>query len=328
LGALPCMTELRHRFVDAKNLRMHLVEAGPEKGPVVLLCHGFPESWYSWRHQLTALAAAGYRVVAPDMRGYGQTEAPADVLAYTQLHHVGDMVGVLDALGVDKAVIVGHDWGAPVAWSAAQWRPDRFHAVAALSVPWMPRGPVRQTQALAQAVGDQWFYFLYFQQPGKAEAELDPNARTFLRGFFYSLSGNPPFQVLRGLAGGPKDGTMLEHLLQPEQLPSWLSEEDLGFYVAEFERTGFRGGLNWYRCADANWELSRAWEDKRIEQPALFIAGDREPVLSMQPGLMEAMAHGVPGLRKTVTLPGCGHWTQQERPAEVNAALLEFLAGL
>ncbi|HYO67210.1 MAG TPA: alpha/beta hydrolase [Archangium sp.] len=322
------MTELRHRFVDAKNLRMHLVEAGPEKGPTVLLCHGFPESWYSWRHQLTALAAAGYRVVAPDMRGYGQTEARADVHAYPVLHHEGDMVGVLDALGVEKAVVVGHDWGSPVAWNAALWRPERFHAVAVLGVPWMPRTPVPMTQLLAQAVGDQWFYFLYFQQPGKAEAELDTNVRTFLRGFFYSLSGNPPYQPLRGLAGGPKNGTMLEHLLQPEVLPPWLTEQDLDFYTAEFQRTGFRGGLNWYRCADVTWELSRAWDDRRIEQPVLFIAGEREPVLAMQPGAAEAMAQTVPGLRRTLTLPGCGHWTQQERPAEVNAALLDFLAGL
>ncbi|HEX8433450.1 alpha/beta hydrolase, partial [Archangium sp.] len=180
----------------------------------------------------------------------------------------------------------------------------------------------------AQAVGDQWFYFLYFQQPGKAEAELEANVRTFLRGFFYSLSGNPPYQPLRGLAGGPKSGTMLEHLLQPEVLPSWLTEEDLDFYTAEFQRTGFRGGLNWYRCADATWELSRAWDDRRIEQPALFIAGEREPVLVMQPGSVEAMERSMPGLRRTLMLPGCGHWTQQERPAEVNAALLEFLAGL
>jgi pimeloyl-ACP methyl ester carboxylesterase len=238
------------------------------------------------------------------------------------------MVGVLDALGVDKAVVVGHDWGSPVAWNAALWRPERFHAVAVLGVPWTPRAPVPLTQALAQAVGDQWFYFLYFQQPGKAEAELEANVRTFLRGFFYSLSGNPPYQPLRGLAGGPKSGTMLEHLLQPEVLPSWLTEEDLDFYTAEFQRTGFRGGLNWYRCADATWELSRAWDDRRIEQPALFIAGEREPVLVMQPGSVEAMERSMPGLRRTLMLPGCGHWTQQERPAEVNAALLEFLAGL
>jgi pimeloyl-ACP methyl ester carboxylesterase len=313
------------RQIETNGLSMRIAEEGPADGPVVLLCHGFPESWYSWRHQLPALAEAGYRAVAPDMRGYGGTDAPADPHAYSAVHHLGDMVGLLDALGVGEAAIVGHDWGSPVAWTCAQLRPDRFRAVASLAVPWAPRSENRPTSAMKALFADTWFYFLYFQEPGRAEGELDPNVEPFLRGFLYSISGDPPPQVLRGLAGGPVTGTMLEHLEQPDVLPWWLTAEDLGHYVAEFSRTGFRGGLSWYRSVDTTWELTRGFADLRIEQPALFVAGDREPVLAMMPGAAEAMGETVPGLRDVVMLPGCGHWTQQERPAEVNGALLAFL---
>ena len=238
------------------------------------------------------------------------------------------MVGLLDALGAPTATIVGHDWGAPVAWNAAVLRPDRFTAVAGLSVPWSPRAPMAPTRMMRMLFGDQWFYFLYFQEPGRAEVELDANVERFLRAFLYSLSGDAPLERLASMVGGPKTGTMLEHLIVPEVLPAWLSEQDLAFYAGEFGRTGFRGGLNWYRCADASWELTAAWSDVRIRQPALFIAGDRDGVVAMMPGAVDAMRDSMPGLRRAVMLPGCGHWTQQERPAEVNEALLEFLGGL
>ncbi len=264
------MSELRHRTLPTNGIEMHVVEAGPEGGPVVLLCHGFPESWYSWRHQLPALAAAGFRAVAPDMRGYGGTDKPEDIRAYTQLHHVGDMVGLLDALGAEAATIVGHDWGAPIAWMSALLRPDRFPAVAALSVPWSPRGPMPPTGMMRLLFGEQWFYFLYFQEPGRAEEELDPNAATFLRRFLYSLSGDAPREKLESISGGPRTGRMLEHLVEPERLPAWLSEDDLAFYVREFERTGFRGGLNWYRCADLSWELTAAWSDAQHSSAGAF----------------------------------------------------------
>jgi pimeloyl-ACP methyl ester carboxylesterase len=317
------LTGVRHQIVDANGIRVHLAEMGPEDGPVVLLCHGFPESWYSWRHQLKALGDAGYRAVAPDMRGYGQTDAPADGRAYTQLHHVGDMVGVLDAIGAAQAVIVGHDWGAPVAWNGALLRPDRFRAVAAFSVPWAPRASVAPTRGMKAHFGDRWFYFLYFQEPGKAEAELEGNIPSFMRGILHTASGEASPNVLDRFIGGPKTGKLLEHLAQPEELPSWLLEEDLAYYVAEFERTGLRGPLSWYRCADLSWELLGAFDGRRIEQPALFVGGDRDltPLEAI-----EAMAQTVPGLRRKLVLPRCGHWTQQERPAEVNEALLGFLA--
>lgn len=322
------MSAIRHREVDANGLRFHVAESGPADGPLVILCHGFPESWYSWRHQLPALGAAGWRAVAPDMRGYGGSARPADPRAYTILHLVGDVVGLADAMDAPQAVIVGHDWGAPVAWNAALLRPDRFRAVAALSVPWSPRTPVPPTTLMKALFGDSWFYFLYFQEPGKAEAELDPQAARFLRAFLHTLSGDPPPESLLGLVGGPKTGVMLEHLLEPSGFPAWLTADDLAVYTAEFEHTGFSGGLNWYRCADLNWELTAAWADARVRQPALFVAGERDGVVAMSAGAVEAMRETVPGLRRSLLLPGCGHWTQQERPREVNEALLEFLAGL
>jgi len=322
------MGDLRHRTISTNGITMQFAEAGPDEGTLVLLCHGFPESWYSWRHQLPALADAGYHAVAPDMRGYGGTDAPDDSRAYTQLHHVADMVGILDALEASTAVIVGHDWGGPVAWNAALWRPDRFPAVAVLSVPWTPRSTHPPVEAMRFRFAGQWFYFVYFQAPGVAEAELDPRAREFLAAFLYTISGDAPREALAGLVG-PDDGSgILSHLQTPDALPPWLTGADLDVYASAFERTGFRGGLSWYRCADLTWELTAAFADRRIEQPALFIAGDRDPVLAMMPGGLEAMAENVPGLRKAVVLPGCGHWTQQERPDDVNRELLAFLSSL
>lgn len=306
---------------------MHVAESGPEDGPVVVLCHGFPESWYSWRHQLGPLADAGYLAVAPDMRGYGGTDAPEDPRVYSTLHHVGDLVGLLDDLGADRAVVVGHDWGAPVAWLAAQVRPDRFRAVAALSVPFSRRGVLPPVAGLQAALGDAWFYFTYFQEPGVAEAELDGDVEAFLRGFLYTISADAPGEALRGMLGGEGDG-ILGRLQQPDDLPAWLGAEDLAHYVETFERTGFRGGLQWYRCADLGWELTRAWADARVHQPALFVAGARDPVLAMNPGAVDALADHVPGLTRSVLLDDCGHWTQQEQPAAVNDALLSFLADL
>ncbi len=320
--------DLRTHRIETNGIHLHVVESGPADGPAVLCCHGFPESWYSWRHQLRALGDAGYRVLAPDMRGYGRSAKPADPLAYTQLHHTGDLVGVLDALGIDQAVIVGHDWGGPAAWTAAQLRPDRFRAIAALGVPFLGGGDVAPTVGMRAAFGDTWFYFLHFQEPGRAEAELDANVETFLRGFFHSLSGDSPRHPFEALGGGPRPSTVMEHLAQPTSAPSWMTDDDLAFYVGEFERTGFRGGLSWYRSADATFAAMGAFDGVQVEQPALFVYGELEPVLAMSPGALEAMPDAVPNLRPPVMLPGCGHWTQQERPDEVNAALLDFLSSL
>ncbi|MBI1733650.1 MAG: alpha/beta hydrolase [Candidatus Rokubacteria bacterium] len=314
-----------HRTVETNGIRMHIAEQGA--GPLVVLCHGFPESWYSWRHQLGALARAGYRAVAPDMRGYGGTDAPAEIERYTQLHHVGDMVGLLDALGEPHAVIVGHDWGAPVAWNAALLRPDRFRAVAALSVPFAPRGSVPPTRALRAAYGDRFMYMLYFQSPGVAEAELDRDPRTTLRRMLYAISGDAPAGV--GFRDKKKGATLLDGMPEPATLPSWLTEADVDVYAADFARTGFRGGLNWYRNLDRTWELMAPWHHATVSVPALFVAGDRDPVIAgMMRSAFDQLPTSVPGLRRTVLLSGCGHWTQQERPEQVTRELLAFLGSL
>jgi pimeloyl-ACP methyl ester carboxylesterase len=320
------MTEITHRTIQTNGVNMHIAEAGT--GPLVVMCHGWPESWYSWRHQLVALAEAGFHAVAPDQRGYGQTDKPEAIDKYTQLHLVGDIVGLLDALGEETAVIAGHDWGAPVAWNSAMLRPDRFRAVIGLSVPHSGRGPMAPTQMFKAVFGDNFFYILYFQEPGKAEKELEADVRRTMRSLLFSASGDP----VPGEPRAPlhKSAGFLDQMQDPTELPSWLSEADLDFYTGEFTRSGFRGGLNWYRNMDRNWELMGAWATAKITVPALFIAGDRDPVLTMIPGanMMDVMKPQVPNLKEVVMVPGAGHWTQQERPAEVNAAMIKFLRSL
>jgi pimeloyl-ACP methyl ester carboxylesterase len=323
------MTEIAHRTVQANGIAIHLAEAG--SGPAVLLCHGFPESWYSWRHQLKALAEAGYRVIAPDMRGYGQSGQPQDIDHYTLFHLVGDMVGVLDALSVREAVVIGHDWGAPVAWHSALLRPDRFRAVAGLSVPFRPRGSAPPTSAMPQTESSL-FYQLYFQAPGVAEAELGRDPHDTILRLLYSGSANieresdntlpneSPFMV-------PRTGGFLTRMTNPPTLPAWLTGADVDFYAGEFARTGFRGGLNWYRNIDRNWQLLAPFAGAKVTVPALYMAGDRDLVVRF-PGADQLIANlklFVPNLTKTIMLPGCGHWTQQERATEVNAALIAFL---
>ena len=314
--------EIRHRTLQTNGIQMHVAEAG--EGPLVILCHGFPESWYSWRHQLPALADAGYHAVAPDQRGYGQTEAPEAIDLYTQHHLVGDIVGLVSALGAESAVIAGHDWGAPVAWNAAMWRPDLVRAVIGLSVPASDRAALQPTALLKQAFGDNFFYILYFQTPGVAEHELQKDVRRSLRMFLHSASGSGLKRVFRAQ---PKTADFLDQLEDPDKLPDWLTEEDLEFFTQEFLRTGFRGGLNWYRNMDRSWELSAAFQGRKIEQPALFISGDQD-LIARNPGFEKQMRAIVPDLRHVVILPGIGHWTQQEAPDAVNSAMLDFLRSL
>jgi len=324
------MAELKHRTLETNGIRIHVAEQGT--GPVVLLCHGFPESWYSWRHQIAALSQAGFRAVAPDMRGFGQTDRPEAIDQYTQFHMVGDMVGLLDALCVESAVIVGHDWGAPVAWHSALLRPDRFRAVLGLSVPYRPRGQTRPTSAMPQT-DDTLFYQLYFQTPGVAEAELERDARATVRSMLYSASGDARREIAtpaHPIGMVPRSGGFLSRMINPTTLPSWITEADVDFYAGEFARTGFRGGLNWYRNIDRNWELLGPYAGAQVKVPALYVAGDRDLVLSFRgmDQLVPNLSKFVPQLRGTIILPGCGHWTQQERPNEVNAALIDFLRKL
>jgi len=317
--------EIKHRMIETNGIRMHLAEQG--EGPLVVLCHGFPESWYSWRHQLPALAEAGFHAVAPDMRGYGQTDRPEAIDQYTLFHIVGDIVGLIDAIGERQAVVVGHDWGAPVAWSAALLRPDRFRAVIGLSVPFRPRGVARPTTVMPRT-DDASFYQLYFQEPGVAETEFERDPRLTLHSLLYWGSGDAP-RGERRLGMVPKGSGFLGGRPVPIP-PSWLTEADLDFYAAEFTRTGFRGGLNWYRNIDRNWELTAPFAGKTVDVPALYVAGERDLVVSF-PGmdqLLPNLTKFVPKLRQMIMLPDCGHWTQQERPAQVNAAMIDFLKSL
>jgi pimeloyl-ACP methyl ester carboxylesterase len=325
------------RVIESNGIRLNIAEQG--NGPPVLLCHGFPESWYSWRHQLAALAAAGFHAVAPDMRGYGKSDQPEAIDQYTIFHLVGDLVGLLDALEVKTAVIVGHDWGATIAWQAARLRPDRFRAVAALSVPYRPRGEARPTSVMPRTA-DAQFYQLYFQEPGVAEAEFERDPRATVLAMLYGASGDgaAALRAAAAASGGvapnigmvPKDGGFLRGAGAPAVLPAWLSEADIDFYGSEFKRSGFRGPLNYYRNVDRNWELMAAFAGAPVTVPALYVAGDRDMVVAF-PGtdqLLANLKHFVPALRNIQMLPGCGHWTQQERPSEVNAAIIDFLRGL
>jgi pimeloyl-ACP methyl ester carboxylesterase len=329
------MSEPTQRMIESNGIRLNIAEQG--EGPPVLLCHGFPESWYSWRHQLAALAAAGFHAVAPDMRGYGKSDAPEAIDQYTIFHLVGDLVGVLDALKAPTAVIVGHDWGATVAWQAARLRPDRFRAVACLSVPYRPRGEARPTSVMPRTA-DAQFYQLYFQEPGIAEAELERDPRIALRNMLYFASGEGAAAIRAAASGGsvpnigmvPKAGGFLRGPGAPATLPAWLSESDIDFYAGEFKRSGFRGPLNYYRNVDRNWELMAAFAGAPVTVPALYVAGDRDMVVAF-PGTEQLLANlkqFVPALRGIQMLPGCGHWTQQERPSEVNAAILDFVRSL
>jgi pimeloyl-ACP methyl ester carboxylesterase len=326
--------DVTHRFIEANGIRMHIAEQG--QGPLVLLCHGFPECWRSWHYQLGALAAAGYHVVAPDMRGYGQTDRPEAVESYTILHLVGDMVGLLDALDEEQAAIVGHDWGANVAWNAAIMRPDRFRAVMTMSVPYIPRGQVygprshvRPTEAMRQLAGEQAFYQLYFLEPGVAEAEMERDIHTTMLQVFYALSGDAAEEERwHPLSLDPGAG-MFTSTPVPSRLPDWISEADLDYFTSEFERTGFVGGLNWYRNFDRNWELTAAFSGAKVTQPTLFLWGDRDPVFEI-PGSaarIERQKQYVPNLRE-LCLEGCGHWVQMERANEVNGVIVEFLKSL
>ena len=318
---------LRHRIVDGPAGRLHLVEQG--RGPLVLLVHGFPESWYSWRRQLPALAAAGYRAVAMDVRGYGRSSKPAATDACRMLNLVEDNVAVVRALGEDGAVVVGHDWGSNIAAASALIHPEVFRAVGLLSVPYAPPGGPRPTDVFSRIGGpEQEFYVSYFQQPGRAEAEIEPDVRGWLAGFYAALSADTM----------PAEGEPDPHFLAPGgrlrdrfpagQLPAWLSEEDLDVYAGEFERTGLTGALNRYRSMDRDWEDLAPYRGAPITQPALFIGGALDASTTWMADAIDAYPTTLPALSASHLLDGCGHWIQQERPEEVNSLLTDWLATL
>ena len=301
------------------------------QGPLVVLVHGFPESWYSWRHQMGPIAQAGFTACAIDVRGYGGSGKPADIAAYDMEHMVGDVAALIEHLTPgEKAVLVGHDWGAPIVWNSALVRPDRVRAVAGLSVPYtgVPKASFMDLVDKVFTGRGKFFYQAWFQNVGPAEAELEADPRASIRKFYYAISGDAPDGTW------PNDKVhgqgLLEGLVDPDPFPAWLTDADLDYYTGEFAASGFRGPLNRYRNHQRDFEYLSGFEGRKIEQPSLFIGGERDLVLSMlgRRNLLEIMGEEMTDLRGADILEGCGHWTQQERPDEVNARLIPWLKGL
>jgi len=316
---------VEHRAVKTNGITLHFAEAG--QGPLVVLCHGFPETWYSWRHQLEFLASSGWHVLAPDQRGYGRTDIPTEVEKYTILHLVADIVGLVQAQQSATAAIVGHDWGSIVAAHCALMRPDLFKAVALLSVPYVPRQWTKHkpTEVLGRVFGGKPTYHIYFQEPGAAERELEQDVHRTLLSMFYSLSGSVPPEY-RWKPVIDKGQRLLDTTTLPAELPSWLTQQDLQTYEKDFERSGFTGGLNWYRNLDRNWELTASLTEAPLSQPSMFLAGELDPILGLYRNYQTAIAKSMPGLRQTAVLKGIGHWITQEDPITLNRLLLDFLA--
>lgn len=320
------MTAPTHRTLVVNGIDLNVTEQGD--GDPVVLCHGFPGLGYTWRHQIDALSRAGYRVIAPDMRGYGRSSAPTDPREYDRVHTVGDMVGLLDALDIEQAVFAGHDFGAHLVWDLPAWAPGRVRALMQLSVPRTPRLPVQPTVGFRYLASQHFTHVHYFQEQGVADAELNGHPREFLAKILHALSGANRYLDCWDF---PSDGNgYLDVLPEPPALPwPWLSEAEFDHYVAEFTRTGFTGGLNWYRAEDAVWEQNADLHDTPIDVPTLFVAGAKDPVLEMMGrDPFGAMRSLVPGLVGTHVVDGAGHFVQMEKPREVNALWLDFLAGL
>jgi pimeloyl-ACP methyl ester carboxylesterase len=345
-----------HRNVYANGQRFHVVEQG--EGPLVLLLHGFPEFWYSWHRQLGPLADAGYRAVAPDLRGYGRSSKPPRVDDYRITELVADCVGIVEASGASTAVVVGHDWGALVAWTAAWTRPDVFRGVVGISVPFggrglmpfgdlAPFGEIRPSELHRLIAGpDKLFYQEYFSIPGAVQAELEADPRGFLRDLYFGSSGDavPAGRALPDLERVTSDdvleltrsgGACLPHgarlrgrfPVASEAMPSWLAEE-LDVYVEEFERTGVEFALNWYRCLDLDWELLAPFEGRPVEVPALFLGGEADPSTLWGAESIRRASKHIPRLVDSIILPGCGHRSPREQPKETNAVLIDFLQSL
>ncbi|KAL5701327.1 hypothetical protein ACHQM5_026674 [Ranunculus cassubicifolius] len=312
------MDAIKHRIVEVNEIKMHIAEKG--EGPVVLLLHGFPELWYSWRHQIISLASQGYKAVAPDMRGYGDTDAPTSFHSYSSLHIVGDLIALIDLLGVDQVFVVGHDWGANMAWHLCMFRPDRVKALVNLSVPFFPRDPMmKPTVALRHFFSDD-FYICRFQEPGEMEAEcaragIDRVIRKLLT--LFSDSGTPLIPKETGFG------------VEPITLPSWLSEEDVNYFVRNFEKSGFTGGFNYYRAMDLTWELTAPWTNAQIKVPAKFVVGDLDATYNFPTQKeyihSDSFKENVPLLQELVVMEGIAHFIQQECPDEISKHILDFI---
>jgi pimeloyl-ACP methyl ester carboxylesterase len=321
------MPDFTHEQIATNGIELHVASAGPGHGKPVVLCHGFPELWYSWRHQLAALSAAGYRVFAPDLRGYGGSSRPTTVDQYGSDNLTADLGGLLDHYGYEQAVFVGHDWGAMVVWEMGRLHPDRVSSLFNMSVPYT-NAPAPPTEIFKVIFEGKFFYILYFQPVGVAEAEFEADPRHFLRTMLYSASGEGMASGRPALADAPAEGTRFLDILSPApaQLPPWLTERDVDVYAAAFEQSGFFGPVSFYRNMDANWERSHAIPPSVYAMPVGFLTGSLDPVNAMMPGAAEAMAEAMPDFRGATLVERAGHWVQQEKPAETNAALLQFLA--
>ncbi|GMI79350.1 Epoxide hydrolase 1 [Hibiscus trionum] len=313
------MEGIQHRMVNVNGITMHVAEKG--QGPVILFLHGFPELWYTWRHQILALSSLGYRTVAPDLRGYGDTEAPPSIASYSCMHIVGDLVALVDSLGVDQVFLVAHDWGAIIGWYLCLFRPDRVKAFVCLSVPFMPRKPMKPVESMRLFFGDD-YYICRFQEPGKIEAEIahygTPNV---LKTIISSRKPGPPCL--------PKDNPFGIKPDTSVTLPTWFSEEDLSYYTNKFNQKGFTSALNYYRAFDLNWELTAAWSGTQVKVPVKFIVGDLDSVYTT-PGVKKYVESGsfkgdVPMLDEVVVMEGVGHFINQERADEINSYILDFI---
>lgn len=300
--------------VNAIDLSVHV--AGPQEGPPIWLLHGFPECWHSWREQIPALVAAGYRVFAPQMRGYGQSSSPAEVADYDLLTLCADIQQAMDHFGHEQVVMVGHDWGAVVAWHLALLEPERVTRLITMSVPFAGRARRPVIEILRELYADRFNYILYFQEPGVAEQELNADIERTLRLF---MQDQDVF-----LQKKPADARLLEGTSPPGALPHWCSQEDLDVYVQTFAEHGFRGPLNWYRNFERNWQRTAFLAGRQVLQPTLFLIGDRDPVGVFEAHTLKRMSESVPNLQQQV-LTNCGHWIQNEQGSQVNALMLGFL---
>ncbi len=291
--------------IPINGIELAVADYGPADGPVVVLLHGFPELGFSWRHQLEPLAGAGYRLLVPDLRGFGDSDAPKPVQAFAIDVLAGDVLGLLDHAGAAVGTVIGHDWGADLAWRTAWLHPQRVRAVGGLSVPFAPRAPAPPLELMRRHLGED-FYMVWFQQPGVAEAALRRDVRRTLA---------TPRVWDAAWAADPDE--------RPST-PPFMTEAELDVYVRAFERTGFRGGLNYYRNLDRNWERTEPVADRRITAPALFVTGERDPVRRFMPAAV--MNGWVTDLRVDAVIEGAGHWVQQQAPAPVNELLLSWLA--
>ena len=317
------MKNREFQMIKTNGIRLCTVVEG--SGPLLILLHGFPQCWYLWRHQIDPLVAAGFQVAIPDQRGYGGSDKPTSIEAYNVVELSNDVAGLATALGHESFMVIGHDWGAPVAWHTALLHPKRVRAVVGMSVPYVRLQIGAMTRQ--ENFGDNFWYMVYFQKPGIAETELEADVRKTLRMVYYGVSGDAPEGL--SLRPKPKSAKFLDGLIDPPVLPSWLTAADLEYYVAQFEKSGFRGPLNWYRNIDRNIEITPQLDHAKIEQPAFFIAGKKDLVLSFAGGtLLPAMDSYVPNLRGKVLIEGAGHWVQVERPSETNEALLGFLTSV